>query len=117
MISSPRILRSAIAAALLSVSPLLVPAVTGQISPAAAAVNVSVNFNAFYDGMSGYGDWSMYRGAYIWVPARVGPNWRPYTLGHWAWTEEYGWMWVSDEPFGWAAYHYGRWGYSNELGW
>jgi hypothetical protein len=95
----------------------MIPAVTGPVSSAQAAVNVSVNFDVFYNGMSTYGDWVSFGGAYVWVPTSVGPRWRPYTLGHWVWTGEYGWMWVSDEPFGWAAYHYGRWGYSNEFGW
>src|SRR5258708_33820088 len=36
-------------------------------------------------------------------------EWRPYTLGHWVYTDDDGWLWVSDEEWGWAAYHYGRW--------
>ena len=43
--------------------------------------------------------------------------WRPYTVGRWVFTDRYGWMWVSNEPFGWATYHYGRWGFSNRVGW
>jgi uncharacterized protein YraI len=37
---------------------------------------------------------------------------RPYTVGRWVFTDRYGWMWASSEPFGWATYHYGRWGFS-----
>jgi hypothetical protein len=37
--------------------------------------------------------------------------------GRWAYTAPYGWMWVSDEPFGWAVYHYGRWGFHWTIGW
>ena len=115
--SSRRILQTVAVAALLYTGAAALPASLGIVSPAVAGVNVSVNINTFYDGLQGYGDWVSYRDAYVWVPGRVGPGWRPYTLGHWAWTDEYGWMWISDEPFGWAAYHYGRWGYSNEVGW
>jgi hypothetical protein len=45
------------------------------------------------------------------------PDWRPYTVGHWVFTNEYGWMWISNEPFGWATYHYGRWSYDDDIGW
>jgi hypothetical protein len=31
-----------------------------------------------------------------------------HTVGHWVWTDDYGWLWVSDEPYGWATHHYGR---------
>ena len=43
-------------------------------------------------------------------------NWRPYTLGHWVFTDQ-GWTWASDEPFGWITYHYGRWMRTRNLGW
>ena len=33
------------------------------------------------------------------------------------WTDENGWYWVSDEPFGWATYHYGRWAYDEQYRW
>ena len=51
------------------------------------------------------------------MPQSVGPAWRPYTVGRWVFTDRYGWMWSSNEPFGWATYHYGRWGFSNRVGW
>jgi hypothetical protein len=61
--------------------------------------------------------WVWLQGQYVFVPSNVGPYWRPYTLGRWVFTDRYGWMWVSNEPFGWATYHYGRWGFSNQVGW
>lgn len=76
------------------------------------------DFNVFYDELSQYGDWvtdSQYGS--VWVPKDVPSDWRPYTVGHWAYTDDYGWTWVSDEPFGWAVFHYGRWFYSDDLGW
>jgi uncharacterized protein YraI len=71
----------------------------------------------FYDRLQPYGDWVWLEGQYVWVPADVDRQWRPYTYGRWAYTDRYGWMWTSDEPFGWATYHYGRWGFSNQVGW
>jgi uncharacterized protein YraI len=77
----------------------------------------SINKAVFYDRLSPYGQWVWLQGQYVWVPDNVGPAWRPYTVGHWVYTDRYGWMWASNEPFGWATYHYGRWGFSNRVGW
>jgi hypothetical protein len=32
-------------------------------------------------------------------------------------TSDYGWLWVSNEPFGDIVYHYGRWVYDTNEGW
>lgn len=77
----------------------------------------STNRGAFYNRLSPYGNWIWLQGQYVWVPNNVGPYWRPYTVGRWVFTDRYGWMWASNEPFGWATYHYGRWGFSNRVGW
>ena len=76
-----------------------------------------VNTATFYAPLERHGDWVWLQGQYVWVPIDVDTNWRPYTVGRWAHTHRYGWMWVSSEPFGWATYHYGRWGFSNRVGW
>jgi hypothetical protein len=47
----------------------------------------------------------------------VPENWRPFTVGHWIYTDEYGWYWDLPEPFAWALYHYGRWGFDPAYGW
>ena len=91
--------------ALMAAVSLLLP-----IAPRAqAASEVSINF--FYDNLSSQGNWiDVADYGYCFQP-NVGadnPNWRPYTDGYWAYTED-GWTWVSYEDFGWATYHYGRW--------
>ncbi|MFO1132903.1 MAG: DUF6600 domain-containing protein [Hyphomicrobiales bacterium] len=91
------------------------PGASSLVPQAEAAVDVSIG--VFYDQIAQYGDWVSYRGGYVFIPGRVGPGWRPYTLGHWVYTNRYGWTWASDEPFGWATYHYGRWGYGDDIGW
>jgi hypothetical protein len=71
----------------------------------------------FYDELQPYGIWVSYRPyGYVWIPGNVGYSWRPYTRGHWAWTD-YGWTWVSLERWGWIAFHYGRWGWDRRIGW
>jgi hypothetical protein len=32
-------------------------------------------------------------------------------------TSEYGWVWVSEEPWGWVVYHYGNWVWTSQHGW
>jgi hypothetical protein len=56
----------------------------------------------------------------VWVPNNVPRNWRPYSIGHWAYTDDYGWYWVSDAaeaPWGWIVFHYGRWAWIHDIGW
>ncbi len=56
----------------------------------------------------------------VWVPTGLSPDWRPYEYGHWVYTDEWGWYWVSDdqeEDWGWVIYHYGRWAFDRGLGW
>ncbi len=72
----------------------------------------------FYDELEDEGTWiSSSEYGQVWRPRRVDADWRPYTRGTWANTEEHGWYWVSDEPFGWATYHYGRWHNDDRHGW
>ena len=51
------------------------------------------------------------------IHARVAVDWRPYTLGHWVYTDDFGWLWDSDEDWGWACFHYGRWDWDDDFGW
>ncbi len=44
----------------------------------------------------------------VWVPNEP-EGWAPYRDGNWVWEPYYGWTWVGYEPWGWAPYHYGRW--------
>ena len=103
---------------LLSVS-AIAPATFSIATEAQADTSISVNFGigSFYDRLEPYGDWVSYQDQYVFVPQHIRQDWRPYTLGHWSYTQRYGWLWMSDERFGWATYHYGRWGYSRDIGW
>ncbi|MFO0991331.1 MAG: DUF6600 domain-containing protein [Hyphomicrobiales bacterium] len=112
-----KLLQTSLTLAGLSLVAPQLSAISPFISPAAAAVGIEIGTNEFYDELSPYGDWVWYRGGYVFVPGDVDDRWRPYAYGRWAYTQEYGWLWISDEPFGWATYHYGRWGYGDDLGW
>jgi len=80
--------------------------------------SVSVNISVFHDALAPYGNWINHRTyGQVWYPHDVARDWRPYTDGYWAHTDEYGWLWVSNEPWGWAPFHYGRWAWDNWYGW
>lgn len=79
--------------------------------------HVSVSFGVFYSSLSPHGEWIAIGGdVHAWRPVRVPVGWRPYMYGRWVWTD-YGWYWVSDEPWAWAVFHYGRWYYDDYYGW
>lgn len=83
-----------------------------------ASAQEARDIDSFYEDLSPYGDWVDHPdNGYVFIPTGVSPDWRPYTVGQWIWTEEYGWYWESEEPFGWATFHYGRWGYDDDYGW
>jgi hypothetical protein len=76
-----------------------------------------VSIGVFYSSLGAYGEWiPIDGGMYAWRPAGVMAGWRPYSRGHWIWTDD-GWYWASNEPWAWAAYHYGRWYYDDYYGW
>ena len=78
-----------------------------------------VDFQTFYNNLSSQGDWVQTDNyGYVWQPNVQDPDWRPYSDGHWVYTDE-GWTWVADdsEPWGWATYHYGRWANLDGYGW
>jgi len=83
-------------------------------APEAAA---SLEGNIFYDRLGTDGRWISHdRLGWVWTPYNVPTDWRPYTVGHWLYSD-YGWTWVSDEKWGWATYHYGRWYFDANFGW
>lgn len=84
--------------------------------PPVAPRNVDVAF--FYDRLAPYGTWSRHGGhGWVWAPANVPIGWRPYSNGHWVYSDDNGWLWVSNWAWGWAPFHYGRWVYDESYGW
>jgi hypothetical protein len=71
----------------------------------------------YYSYLGPQGFWVSYAPyGNVWIPRGLEYQWRPYTLGHWVYSD-YGWTWMSGEPWGWLVYHYGRWGWDVRLGW
>jgi Family of unknown function (DUF6600) len=97
------------------VGPALVPGeIGGRVAHALEA-----DIDLFRQELSPYGEWFEHdRYGEVWRPTHVRRDWRPYyDDGHWAYSDEYGWMWISDEPWGWAPFHYGRWAFTRDDGW
>ena len=95
---------------------ILIPFVRSHVTSVSAAA-VDERFGLFYSSLGSYGEWIEVNGGLrVWHPIGVSAEWRPYLLGRWVWTD-YGWYWVSSEPFGWATYHYGRWYFDDYYGW
>src|SRR6267154_2323812 len=88
----------------------------GSPPPSLAVTQISASID-FYDDLAPYGSWErVSRYGECWVPIDVPVGWRPYTVGYWVDTD-YGWMWVSQDPWGGLPYHYGRWAYDSYYGW
>src|SRR5215216_322792 len=87
------------------------------LPPVAAHAQAQVSLE-FREALEPFGQWVPHRRwGEVWVPSGLPRDWRPYTEGRWVYTDEWGWYWVSDEPFGWIVYHYGRWVFDDSLGW
>ncbi|HSQ80704.1 MAG TPA: DUF6600 domain-containing protein [Casimicrobiaceae bacterium] len=70
-----------------------------------------------YADLDSYGSWSVV-GSYgnVWFPRGLAAGWAPYSYGHWAWIDPWGWTWIDDAPWGFAPFHYGRWVHADR-GW
>jgi len=78
---------------------------------------VDLDIGYCYNYLAAYGSWvNMDPYGYVWCPRHMGYRWRPYSEGHWVWTDD-GWTWISDEDWGWIPFHYGRWGWDDDVGW
>jgi hypothetical protein len=96
---------------------LLQPALNAAVAVGVGIQGPTVGVDYFYSNLAPYGYWvNRPSFGWAWVPRQVRHGWRPYTYGRWAYTD-YGWTWVSAEPFGWATYHYGRWNLDPDYGW
>ena len=114
----PPIRERRVAHALMALSCMLFAAVAAPFWPAPAWAETTVTVQAFYEPLGPYGTWvddPTY--GRVWRPRDAGADWRPYTYGRWAYTSEYGWVWVSEEPWGSVVYHFGQWVWTSQYGW
>ncbi len=85
--------------------------------PSEAKASATVSISLFQSELSPHGRWVVAASlGSVWVPAGVGPGWAPYTDGEWAYTD-YGWTWVSYDPWGDIPCHYGAWSWADPYGW
>ena len=71
----------------------------------------------YADELDGHGRWVQSdEFGWVWQPAGVAEDWRPYYDGRWA-PYSGGMTWISNEPWAYVAYHHGRWHWGAGLGW
>jgi hypothetical protein len=114
-------MRKPLSAAVCAATLLLTGVSTVALSPPAAAqMNVRIGFDFFHRRLAHDGRWIRHP---VWGdvwrprPGLVGSDFQPYTNGYWEYTDEYGWYWVSEDPFDDVVYHYGRWVYDPQWQW
>lgn len=100
---------------------LLIPALGCGVPRATyptAQTQVQIDFRYFYNSLSPHGRWiETDRYGPCWRPAGILADWHPYySHGHWAYTQ-YGWTWISHDPWGHIVFHYGSWYYARNYGW
>ena len=114
-------MRKRLSSALCATALLLTGASIVAIPGAATAqVSVRIGYDFFYGRLARDGRWFHHPvWGDVWRPrARlVGPDFQPYSNGYWQYTDEYGWYWVSNDPFDDVVYHYGRWVYDPQSQW
>ena len=88
--------------------------------PQAAVQGSSVSAE-FHTALAPHGRWQQHsRFGQVWIPANRPRDWRPYTVGRWVFSDDWGWYWAEDREeadWGWATYHYGRWIDDPDIGW
>jgi len=107
-------------AAVVSVAAAPTPKPTPKPVPATPRQRPNLTFDVFFHELRSHGKWiqlqSGTKGLWVWRPAAVPNDWRPFGLGTWVYTQE-GWYWLSDDPWGWATSHYGWWMWGDKGEW
>ena len=87
------------------------------IRPGESWDRVPPELRYYSDSLDGRGHWvDSDEYGWVWQPAGVSDDWRPYYDGRWA-AYPGGMTWISPEPWAYLTYHYGRWNWSVGLGW
>ena len=89
-----------------------------SINSAGSPGQVSSNNPSNYPELDQYGQWfNVPPYGEVWQPYVLDmSSWQPFYHGQWDWTN-YGWTWISYEPYGWLVYHYGYWDFQPDVGW
>jgi len=111
----PGLLLAIASVASAQMAPAPSPPPPAQASPTGPQDQPAIDFHA---ALAPFGTWRTLQPlGEVWVPSNLPAGWRPYTTGHWVFSQPVGWTWVDDAPWGWAPFHYGRWTLDASLGW
>jgi hypothetical protein len=53
----------------------------------------------------------------VWIPSITPQGWHPYPPCHWVKSQQYGWYYDDQTPWGAIVHHYGRWTNDPQVGW
>jgi hypothetical protein len=88
-----------------------------ESEPSGSGEAVDIPKSQIYKTLSPHGTWSWSsRYKEVWIPQKMDHDWRPYSRGHWIYTD-WGWTWMAEEEWGWIPFHYGWWVYDPYYGW
>lgn len=95
---------------------ILLAGLVWLVPAAPAHGSVSVRLSFFHETLAPHGQWVV-TASYgeVWAPA-VAAGWAPYVNGEWVYTD-WGWTWVSYDPWGEIPFHYGTWTWVDPQGW
>ena len=93
-----------------------IPILAAAVTPAQAQIAVKAEFRT---ALEPHGTWrNSSRWGEVWVPSNRPRDWQPYTVGHWVFTDDWGWYWIEEQSeavWGVVTYHYGRWVLEDEV--
>ena len=90
---------------------------SSALAPPASAARFSVSVSVFHSELDPYGSWvDVPPWGLVWRPDGVGAGWQPYLVGSWVYSD-YGWTWISEDPWEPWPHHYGTWVLSARYGW
>ena len=93
-----------------------IPILAAAVKPAQAQIAVKAEFRT---ALEPHGTWrNSSRWGEVWTPSNQPRDWQPYTVGHWVFTDDWGWYWIEDQSeavWGIVTYHYGRWVLEDEV--
>ena len=93
---------------------------TAQEAAKTNATDTYLNNNsAAWSDLDANGNWYNVPGqGNVWSPyVAAGAGWDPYGCGHWVWTPQFGYVWVSCESWGYLPYSSGFWNWYDGFGW
>lgn len=91
---------------------------SAEANTTAATSSMPDSSNPAWSDLNQSGTWYNSPDGYVWSPYEASnPGWDPYGNGSWMDEPNYGYTWISAEPWGYMPYQCGAWNYYSTFGW